>query len=274
MIKFRNYVPKTAELKPSVVAKPQPASVELAQSLSLGRADGGAGGEAPAPTSAGGFVASGEAADSLGSFVGVLGGPATLDPVSIAPKKANWDLKRDVEARLRKLDRQTQTAIRELVREFLALLCCLPTCPVTRFLFYSGRKMEEEGKTEEEKGAWLANAARLTRFISALSLLPAVQTLPKSLPHAWLLKTLTLILKRNNRQITYVERTTASPLHINLAHATCQHHLLQACRLATALVQGSLVHLALQKIGLFSRVALLLVMLPTTACLPHPQILR
>lgn len=58
----------------------------------------------------------GDSADNLGSFVGILSGPATLDPVSIAPKKANWDLKRDVEKRLQKLERQTQTAIRELIR--------------------------------------------------------------------------------------------------------------------------------------------------------------
>jgi len=34
--------------------------------------------------------------------------------VLIAPKRANWDLKRDCEKRLKKLDRQTQKAIQAL----------------------------------------------------------------------------------------------------------------------------------------------------------------
>ena len=33
------------------------------------------------------------------------------------PKKANWDLKRDIEALMARLDRQTQRAIAEIVRE-------------------------------------------------------------------------------------------------------------------------------------------------------------
>lgn len=33
------------------------------------------------------------------------------------PKKANWDLKRDVASRLAKLDRQTSRAIAEIIRE-------------------------------------------------------------------------------------------------------------------------------------------------------------
>ncbi len=37
--------------------------------------------------------------------------------VAALPKKANWDLKRDIEARLAKLDRQTQRSITEIVRE-------------------------------------------------------------------------------------------------------------------------------------------------------------
>lgn len=40
------------------------------------------------------------------------------DPlVSIAPKKANWDLRRDVAKKLEKLERRTQRAIIELMRE-------------------------------------------------------------------------------------------------------------------------------------------------------------
>ena len=37
--------------------------------------------------------------------------------VDVAPKKANWDLKRDVEKKLKKLERRTQNAMIELMRE-------------------------------------------------------------------------------------------------------------------------------------------------------------
>lgn len=37
--------------------------------------------------------------------------------INVAPKKANWDLKRDIAARLDKLERRTQKAILEILRE-------------------------------------------------------------------------------------------------------------------------------------------------------------
>lgn len=37
----------------------------------------------------------------------------------MAPKKPNWDLKRDVEKKLEKLDRKTQRAIYEIIRKRL-----------------------------------------------------------------------------------------------------------------------------------------------------------
>jgi coiled-coil domain-containing protein 12 len=37
--------------------------------------------------------------------------------VNVAPKKANWDLKRDIEKRLEKLERRTQRAIVEIMQE-------------------------------------------------------------------------------------------------------------------------------------------------------------
>lgn len=37
----------------------------------------------------------------------------------MAPKKANWDLRRDVEKKLEKLDRRTQKAILETIRQRL-----------------------------------------------------------------------------------------------------------------------------------------------------------
>ena len=35
----------------------------------------------------------------------------------MAPKKANWDLKRDVQAKLDKLERRTQRALVEIMRD-------------------------------------------------------------------------------------------------------------------------------------------------------------
>ncbi|KAI0032286.1 cwf18 pre-mRNA splicing factor-domain-containing protein [Vararia minispora EC-137] len=43
-----------------------------------------------------------------------------LDLFNIAPKRPNWDLKRDVEKKLAKLDRQTQQAVHTLIRRRLA----------------------------------------------------------------------------------------------------------------------------------------------------------
>jgi len=37
--------------------------------------------------------------------------------VNVAPKKANWDLRRDIAAKLAKLERRTQTAIIKLAAE-------------------------------------------------------------------------------------------------------------------------------------------------------------
>ncbi len=85
------------------------------------------GGDASAPAGASSGAADDSAAASnaaislLGSFV------APAPALTIAPKKPNWDLKRDVEKRLQKLERQTQVAIRELVR----------TCRVGRCLSMS-----------------------------------------------------------------------------------------------------------------------------------------
>ncbi|KAI0053862.1 mRNA splicing factor [Auriscalpium vulgare] len=43
-----------------------------------------------------------------------------LDLLNIAPKRPNWDLKREMEKKLAKLDRQTQQAIHTLIRQRLA----------------------------------------------------------------------------------------------------------------------------------------------------------
>ena len=40
------------------------------------------------------------------------------DLAKLAPKKPNWDLKRDLERKLEKLERKTQIAIGDLIRTF------------------------------------------------------------------------------------------------------------------------------------------------------------
>lgn len=42
-----------------------------------------------------------------------------IDIVNLAPRKPDWDLKRDVSKKLDKLEKQTQRAIAELIRERL-----------------------------------------------------------------------------------------------------------------------------------------------------------
>uniref|UniRef100_A0A0K0DN38 Coiled-coil domain-containing protein 12 n=1 Tax=Angiostrongylus cantonensis TaxID=6313 RepID=A0A0K0DN38_ANGCA len=44
----------------------------------------------------------------------------TVDLSTLAPKKIDWDLKRDIEKRLQKLERRTQKCIAEMIRERLA----------------------------------------------------------------------------------------------------------------------------------------------------------
>jgi len=43
-----------------------------------------------------------------------------LDLLNIAPKRPNWDLKREMEKKLAKLERQTQQAVHTLIRQRLA----------------------------------------------------------------------------------------------------------------------------------------------------------
>ena len=45
-----------------------------------------------------------------------------LDVFNIAPKRANWDLKRDMEKKVARLERRTQEAIHTLIRALRARL--------------------------------------------------------------------------------------------------------------------------------------------------------
>jgi coiled-coil domain-containing protein 12 len=46
------------------------------------------------------------------------------DLINIAPKRANWDLKRETEKKLAKLERKTQEAIHTLIRMYSAVGSC------------------------------------------------------------------------------------------------------------------------------------------------------
>mmetsp|Transcript_412 Transcript_412/g.798 ORF Transcript_412/g.798 Transcript_412/m.798 type:complete len:128 (-) Transcript_412:38-421(-) len=94
-LKFRNYQPKTEELAEAVVEKSQVATLPDVETTTKKRA---ADSEEQAE----------EEADQAQDDIDVL---------SVAPKKANWDLKRDVEKKLQVLERRTQRAIIELTRE-------------------------------------------------------------------------------------------------------------------------------------------------------------
>jgi coiled-coil domain-containing protein 12 len=44
---------------------------------------------------------------------------AEVDLVDLAPRKPNWDLKRDLDVKLAKLERRTDLAIAQIIRERL-----------------------------------------------------------------------------------------------------------------------------------------------------------
>lgn len=83
VIRFRNYQPKSDELQGLSVEKPDAPNVE----------------------------------DLVGPSVAIHN-DATQEPLlNLAPKKINWDLKRDLEPQLKKLRAATDRAIIELIRE-------------------------------------------------------------------------------------------------------------------------------------------------------------
>ncbi|XP_069778209.1 coiled-coil domain-containing protein 12 isoform X2 [Narcine bancroftii] len=87
-LKLRNYVPEDKELKERLVPNVKPASVEekVKDQLEAGK---------PEPVI------------------------DEVDLVNLAPRKPDWDLKRDVAKKLEKLEKRTQRAIAELIREKL-----------------------------------------------------------------------------------------------------------------------------------------------------------
>ena len=119
VIRFRNYRPSSDALKPQVVAPVAAPSIalelrereETAQLVAAHHqaARGVAAGPASSATASSRTEASG--GDGAGGDDTVL---------TIAPKKPNWDLKRNIEGRLATLEKQTKRAITEIVRERLS----------------------------------------------------------------------------------------------------------------------------------------------------------
>ncbi|XP_074539607.1 coiled-coil domain-containing protein 12 [Halichoeres trimaculatus] len=87
-LKLRNYTPEDEELKERQVPKAKPASVEDKVRDQLEAAN-------PEPII------------------------EEVDLANLAPRKPDWDLKRDVAKKLEKLERRTQRAIAELIRDRL-----------------------------------------------------------------------------------------------------------------------------------------------------------
>jgi len=86
VVRFRNYTPRDENLKAYVLEKPRVYSIakEIAEKLER-----------------------------------IAVEDPDLTVLTIAPKKANWDLKRDLEPKLRKLEARTQRALIEMMREKL-----------------------------------------------------------------------------------------------------------------------------------------------------------
>uniref|UniRef100_A0A8C6SXJ3 Coiled-coil domain containing 12 n=1 Tax=Neogobius melanostomus TaxID=47308 RepID=A0A8C6SXJ3_9GOBI len=87
-LKLRNYTPEDEELKERQIPKAKPASVEDKVKDQLEAAN-------PEPII------------------------EEVDLANLAPRKPDWDLKRDVAKKLEKLERRTQRAIAELIRDRL-----------------------------------------------------------------------------------------------------------------------------------------------------------
>jgi len=120
-VRFRNYLPADESLKQNVVAS---SVMKKAPGSSTKKT---AGAEQPPPQSAEGEDAAAppnkkeeEEEDAiqreLRKHMEENGG----DQLLVAPRKPNWDLKRDVAKKMQKLDKLTKKAIVEILREKLA----------------------------------------------------------------------------------------------------------------------------------------------------------
>eukprot|EP00571_Detonula_confervacea_P003350 CAMPEP_0172325598 /NCGR_PEP_ID=MMETSP1058-20130122/54449_1 /TAXON_ID=83371 /ORGANISM="Detonula confervacea, Strain CCMP 353" /LENGTH=173 /DNA_ID=CAMNT_0013042187 /DNA_START=27 /DNA_END=548 /DNA_ORIENTATION=- len=115
-LSFRNYVPKDASLDASAAAL----DADGAQQLSKRQKTSDPSKETSAPPKSALELAlantSRESREAAGQNVGA-GGWSKVTPMST--KKVNWDLKRDIQHKMDKLERRTQRAIVGLLRERL-----------------------------------------------------------------------------------------------------------------------------------------------------------
>lgn len=110
-LKFRNYVAQTTELRQKKSSSSSSLSSCSASSTSSSE---------PSTSSTHLVLPSVQKAKEIEDVLRQEESLAKLSSsASIAPKKPNWDLKRDVEHRLKILDRRTHMAIRELIKERL-----------------------------------------------------------------------------------------------------------------------------------------------------------
>mmetsp|Transcript_9846 Transcript_9846/g.14982 ORF Transcript_9846/g.14982 Transcript_9846/m.14982 type:complete len:182 (+) Transcript_9846:83-628(+) len=119
-ISFRNYVPKDASLDKAVTTsandtdETQPAAPKRQKTTTSNSQN------SEEPTSALELALAKtdrESREAAGHNVGEAGGWSKVVPIST--KKVNWDLKRGIEQKMERLERRTQKAIVELLRERL-----------------------------------------------------------------------------------------------------------------------------------------------------------
>lgn len=109
-LSFRNYVPKDASLPA--------ASADGGQQLSKRQKTDNPSSDPPKSALELALERTGrESREAAGQNVGAAGGWSKFTPVSA--RKVNWDLKRDIQSKMDKLERRTQRAIVELLRERL-----------------------------------------------------------------------------------------------------------------------------------------------------------
>lgn len=120
VLRFRNYRPQeaTASATAAELVKPSDApSVQLAKQLASLEGPLAA---LPSAASGAGATSSGAASAAADATVAEAAAAADPDSITIAPRKPNWDLKRDVAAKLDALNKQTERALAEMVRQKIA----------------------------------------------------------------------------------------------------------------------------------------------------------
>jgi coiled-coil domain-containing protein 12 len=80
------------------------------------------------------------------------------DIFNIAPKRPNWDLKRELEKKRKTLERKTQEAIHTLIRPSILFISALPLSLIC--LVVGQRLATQKGDSDDLVGAMNADEAR------------------------------------------------------------------------------------------------------------------